>query len=241
MDTETLRRAHNKRVWEIITGHTQSILDRAKAANQTELQNLQDTYEKELKILKQYGRDTTELTKEYEKNRAKIELQERTKAIERTIKLLQEYASSNGPLAKAYDKMEAAGVSKTTQMVKLLAAKQEEIFNKNKQSLEGQKTEWENLWNEVKDDEKLTLDERQAVYDKFVSAKMALEKLETDHTLEQIRTRKQALDAEIEEIENNGKNYQTSVYYMDIMNEFENMGDYIINISQALHRAFVQK
>jgi phosphate:Na+ symporter len=48
-------------------------------------------------------------------------------------------------------------------------------------------------------------------------------------------------DAEIEEIENNGKNYQTSVYYMDIMNEFENMGDYIINISQALHRAFVQK
>ena len=48
-------------------------------------------------------------------------------------------------------------------------------------------------------------------------------------------------DAEIEEIENNGKNYQTSVYYMDIMNEFENMGDYIINISQALQRAFVQK
>ena len=48
-------------------------------------------------------------------------------------------------------------------------------------------------------------------------------------------------DAEIEDIENNGKNYQTSVYYMDVMNEFENMGDYIINISQALYRAFVQK
>ena len=48
-------------------------------------------------------------------------------------------------------------------------------------------------------------------------------------------------DAEIEEIENNGKNYQTSVYYMDIMNEFENMGDFIINISQALHRAFAQR
>ena len=48
-------------------------------------------------------------------------------------------------------------------------------------------------------------------------------------------------DAEIEDIENNVKNYQTSVYYMDIMNEFENMGDFIINISQALHRAFVQK
>ena len=45
-------------------------------------------------------------------------------------------------------------------------------------------------------------------------------------------------DAEIEEIENNGKNYQTSVYYMDIMNEFENMGDYIINVSQTLEKNF---
>ena len=43
-------------------------------------------------------------------------------------------------------------------------------------------------------------------------------------------------DAEIEDIENNRKNYQTSVYYMDIVNELEKMGDFIINISQDLHR-----
>ncbi len=48
-------------------------------------------------------------------------------------------------------------------------------------------------------------------------------------------------DAEIEEIENGGKNYQTSVYYMDIVKEFERMGDFIINISQDLKRAFVDK
>ncbi len=48
-------------------------------------------------------------------------------------------------------------------------------------------------------------------------------------------------DAEIEEIENGGKNYQTSVYYMDIVNELERMGDFIINISQDLKRAFVEK
>ena len=47
-------------------------------------------------------------------------------------------------------------------------------------------------------------------------------------------------DAEIEEIENNGKNYQTSVYYMDVVNELEKMGDFIINISQDLERAFVK-
>ena len=48
-------------------------------------------------------------------------------------------------------------------------------------------------------------------------------------------------DTEIEEIEVNKKNYQTSVYYMDIVNELEKMGDFIINISQDLERAFAQK
>lgn len=48
-------------------------------------------------------------------------------------------------------------------------------------------------------------------------------------------------DAEIEDIENGGKNYQTSVYYMDIVNELERMGDFIINISQDLERAFIER
>ena len=48
-------------------------------------------------------------------------------------------------------------------------------------------------------------------------------------------------DAEIEELENNGKSYQTSVYYMDIVNELERMGDFMINISQDLERAFAQR
>ena len=48
-------------------------------------------------------------------------------------------------------------------------------------------------------------------------------------------------DAEINDIENSGKNYQTSVYYMDIVSELEKMGDFIINISQDLHKAFLKK
>ena len=48
-------------------------------------------------------------------------------------------------------------------------------------------------------------------------------------------------DAVIEEIDNGGKNYQTSVYYMDILNEFERMGDFMINVSQDLERAFAKK
>ena len=48
-------------------------------------------------------------------------------------------------------------------------------------------------------------------------------------------------DAAVEEIDNGNKNYQTSVYYMDIMNELEHMGDYMINVSQDLERAFIHK
>ena len=48
-------------------------------------------------------------------------------------------------------------------------------------------------------------------------------------------------EAVVEEIDNGNKNYQTSVYYMDIMNELEHMGDYMINVSQDLERAFIHK
>ena len=41
-------------------------------------------------------------------------------------------------------------------------------------------------------------------------------------------------EEEIVNIEHDGKNYQTSVYYMDILSELETMGDFMINVSQAL-------
>ena len=48
-------------------------------------------------------------------------------------------------------------------------------------------------------------------------------------------------DVVIEEIDNGGKNYQTSVYYMDIINEYERMGDFMINVSQDLEKVYVHK
>ena len=48
-------------------------------------------------------------------------------------------------------------------------------------------------------------------------------------------------DSEIEGIESGEKNYQTSVYYIDIVNSLERMGDFIINISQDLEKYFVVK
>lgn len=48
-------------------------------------------------------------------------------------------------------------------------------------------------------------------------------------------------DKEIEDLENSRKNYQTSVYYIDIVNELERMGDFMINVSQDLNRVYKQK
>ena len=39
---------------------------------------------------------------------------------------------------------------------------------------------------------------------------------------------------EILRIENNASEYHSSVYYIDIISEIERMGDFIINISEAL-------
>ena len=47
-------------------------------------------------------------------------------------------------------------------------------------------------------------------------------------------------DEEIESIESDRKNYQTSVYYMDIVSVLETMGDFMINISQTLYKTKVR-
>lgn len=43
-------------------------------------------------------------------------------------------------------------------------------------------------------------------------------------------------EEEINSLEDNRKNYQTSVYYMDVISELEKMGDFMINISQVLYK-----
>ena len=45
----------------------------------------------------------------------------------------------------------------------------------------------------------------------------------------------------IEEIESNTQDYHTSIYYIDIVNQLERMGDFLINISQDLEGAFAQR
>ena len=48
-------------------------------------------------------------------------------------------------------------------------------------------------------------------------------------------------DTIIDGVDSGLKNYPTSVYYMDIMSEYERMGDFMINISQNLAKAFIKQ
>lgn len=59
---------------------------------------------------------------------------------------------------------------------------------------------------------------------------------------ERINQRRNNLrESEIETLENGSKSYQNSVYYLDVVNELERMGDFIINISQDLERVFIRR
>lgn len=59
-------------------------------------------------------------------------------------------------------------------------------------------------------------------------------RLATDCEIEINDLRNTIREEEIHKIETDGANYQSSVYYLDTVSEIERMGDFIINISQAL-------
>ena len=61
-------------------------------------------------------------------------------------------------------------------------------------------------------------------------------RMATDCEIEINDIRNAIREEEIHQIETDGVNYQSSVYYLDTISELERMGDFIINISQALEK-----
>ena len=61
-------------------------------------------------------------------------------------------------------------------------------------------------------------------------------RMATDCEIEINDIRNAIREEEIHQIETDGANYQSSVYYLDTISELERMGDFIINISQALEK-----
>ena len=61
-------------------------------------------------------------------------------------------------------------------------------------------------------------------------------RMATDCEIEINDLRNSIREEEIRKMETDGSNYQSSVYYLDTVSEIERMGDFIINISQALDK-----
>ncbi|MBR2443693.1 MAG: Na/Pi cotransporter family protein [Rikenellaceae bacterium] len=59
-------------------------------------------------------------------------------------------------------------------------------------------------------------------------------KMAVDCEIEINELRNLLREAEIKRIEQNGSDYHGSVYYLDVLSEVERMGDFVINISQAV-------
>lgn len=202
-DTEGLTKAHNKRVYEMVTAATQSILDSAKAANQTELQNLEDKYKKEYKILRQYGRDTTQLTDAYNKEKQRITFNNDVKTLENTIKFTEQEIAT---YKQTYDELVALGAAKAADTERI----QEEEHAITTERLQKQFAEWKKLYEQYKDDVLLTEEQRLSIKEKYLNAEKALEKEQTDYFLKQVKTRQKAREEEIEDIKKELKFNETS-------------------------------
>lgn len=136
------------------------------------------------------------------------------KAFENTIKDFEDHVAFSDEIQRTYDILEAAGVA----FAKDLGAAQEAAFEKTRQSLEIQVNFWKQLWEGIKDDESITEEKREEIHEKYVTAVNNLETEQTKHLLEQIKTRKQALQEEIDRI---NKNYDAVTNMQSLNNEYK--------------------
>lgn len=112
----------------------------------TELQKLEDKYRKEKALLEKYGKDTTELTKQYEAERTKIILTEWKQSIEASKNLLKEAADDEEVLIinTRFAQREAEAAEK-------LVSTQQALNEKYKESAKLTEEDIKNSWKTVGD------------------------------------------------------------------------------------------
>ena len=101
----------------------------------------------------------------------------------------------------------------------------------DKSFTEEQKTKLDTILNSVDKAYGIMIDNLKTETFEPIGLRMA-----TDCEIEINNLRDNYREQEIRLIEQDGVNYQSSVYYLDTLSEIERMGDYIINISQALDK-----
>lgn len=123
-----------------------SLLKTIEENSKTELQKLEDKYRKEKALLEKYGKDTTELTKQYEAERTKIILTEWKQSIEASKNLLKEAADDEEVLIinTRFAQREAEAAEK-------LVSTQQALNEKYKESAKLTEEDIKNSWKTVGD------------------------------------------------------------------------------------------
>lgn len=212
---QAIERAHNKKIYDIITAATQSIIDNAKAANQKELQNLIDAQQKELNELAKYGQLKKKVTITDEKGITEVITAEeavRRKYAKQTAEVIlnNSISTAEAVIAKIrdevhdarnyYDELTTAGVKDGETLKKAHTEAVDEAYKYTSSALTETLNQWEKIYKDIENDTNIDAKKRLEIWQKYMDAKAALEENETKHTLDQIKIRKDALAAEIEEI-----------------------------------------
>lgn len=110
--------------------------------SKTELQKLEEKYTKEKTLLEKYGKDTTELTRQYEAERTKIILDEQKRATEASRKLLIDAADSEEELLFTKTRFAQIDMMNAEKLINKQKEKNEQLKESGKLTEEDAKNSW---------------------------------------------------------------------------------------------------
>lgn len=196
----------------------EKIEKRAVDSQKTQLELLKDKYEEELVLYKQLGKDTTNLTKEYEANKTKIieqEEQKRRQEAEKTRQAEEKEARRKAMEALRHSRnnlqnLSDANKTKTTSIeleysfkeatqagaltYNDIIAKTNAIYAANKEYLEAQAKEYKELMENVDADDETRLDAKRDYYNTLTQ----LDNLATQNIIDNVNLQREAVQQQIE-------------------------------------------
>ena len=110
--------------------------------SKTELQKLEEKYNKEKALLEKYGKDTTELTKQYESEKTKIKLSEWRQATDASKKLLIDAADSEEEVLFTQTRFAEREVEKAEDLINKQKEKNKVLKESGKLTEEDAKNSW---------------------------------------------------------------------------------------------------
>ena len=188
-----------------------TIQKRAEDSMKDELQLLKDKYDEEVALFEKYQKDTTALTAEYEKKKAKIEADAKAKAEAEAKKKVEE--ATHKALAMSQKKLQTSDDTNEAQVTKIeleyslkeaqgtgalsfndLIEETNRIYEANKTHLEEQAAEYKSLMENTGIDEEARIDAKR----NYENTIQELDNLTTQNMIDNLNLQKEAIQAQID-------------------------------------------